>query len=323
MYSIGPHTITVEGYELEQLKHSQTITVQVDNVHVTITNPAEEETISNTIAIQTNTSSAVTVVLFYIDSTWLCTDTTYPFECQLDTCLFSNGAHVITAQAYGQQPLTDSAGILDVPIGDDHVTAYIDNFCIEIVTPLPGAHVFVTTPITMTAGTCIDGVEFYVDGVYKDTDFFAPFEYLWDTTAYPEDEPCTILVKAYYQGKLKCTRDVTVIVDNYCVEILTPQEDEVVSGIYDITVYARGVDNLQYYYNDFCMHSENIQGEPPYSFSWDTTEYQNGSCTITVKGYKSFELKDTDSVDCTISNQSTILLLGLLAGITGFAKKRH
>ncbi|MBU7022496.1 MAG: hypothetical protein HXS41_15720, partial [Theionarchaea archaeon] len=323
VYYDGPHTITVEGYELEQLKRSQTITVQVDNVHVEITNPAEEETISSTITIQTKTSSAVTVVLFYIGSTWLCTDTTYPFECQLDTCLFSNGAYVITAQAYGQQPLTDSAGTLDVPIGDDHVTVYIDNFCIEIVTPLPGEHVFATTPITITAGTCIDGVEFYIDGVYKDTDFFAPFEYLWDTTGYPEDEPCTISVRAYYQGKLKCTKEVTVIVDNYCVEILTPQEDEVVSGIYDITVYARGIETLQYYYNDFCMHSDNIQGEPPYSYSWDTTEYQNGSCTITVKGYTSFELKDTDSIDCTISNQSTILLLGLLAGITGFAKKRH
>jgi hypothetical protein len=295
--------------------------------YVTITSPEEGETVSGEITIETETDSAVTAVMFYVDSNWVCTDTSDPFECEWDTCPYSNGSHTITAWAYGPQSLSDSGEILDVPLDYDQVTVQVDNndSCLEILTPEPGQEVWETVLITTEASDCVEWVEFYIDGSYKDTDFFSPFGYAWDTSFCTEDQPHTILVKAYRQGNLMCESQVTVIVNNYHIEILAPTEGEVVSGTVDITVYARGVDKIQYYYKECCIYNYDIQesDEPPYHYSWDTTQFPNGPCTISVKGYKSFELKAEDSINCTISSQSTILLLGLLAGATKFVKKRH
>ncbi|MGC1122155.1 MAG: Ig-like domain-containing protein [Candidatus Methanofastidiosia archaeon] len=319
-----PHTITVKGYESEQFKGSQTITVPVDNRHIKITKPEEGQTVSGTITIETFTDSAVTVVVFWIDSTWLCTDTNYPFECEWDTCPYS-GTHHIRAYAYGTQPLQDSSGTLDVPIGYYEVTVSVSNFYIEIDSPSPGAWVYGPVLITTNVGDCVDTVEFRIDGEYKDTDFLSPFEYMWDTFDYAEDESHTITVIAYYHGKIRQQRQISVIVDNYYVYILAPHEGDVLSGTVTISVDARGMDELQFSRNGYYFGSYYIgeDDEPPFDYSWDTTIFPNGPCTITVEGYKSFELKDEDSVNCTISNQSTILLLGLLVGITGFAKKSH
>jgi hypothetical protein len=310
-------------YEINLIGDPETPILTTRLPHVTITDPDEEETVSGTITIETETDSAVTVVMFYIDSEWLCTDTSYPFGCEWDTCSCSDGSHTVEAVAYGIQSLSDSSGTLDVPIDCHRINVQVYNACLEILTPESEEEVYETVPITTLAGDRVEWVEFYIDNVYKDTDFFSPFEYAWDTFDYEEDQTHTILVKAYHQGNVMCEKEVTVTVNNYYVEIIYPEENEVVSGNYTITVYARGVDSLQYYYNEYCMHSDSIQGEPPYYYSWYTMQYQNGNCTITVKGYKSFELKDEDSVPCTISNQPTILLLGLFAGVTGFVKKRH
>jgi hypothetical protein len=319
-----PHTITVKGYESGQLKRSQTITVQVYNPHIKITSPEEGQTVSGTVTIETETDSEVKVVMFYIDGGWLCTDTSAPFECEWDTCSYPNGQHTISAWAYGTEPLSDSGEVLDVAIGHDQVTVQVDNPCIEILTPEPGQEVYGHFLITTEAGDCVEWVEFHIDGSYKDTDFSSPFECAWNTFDYAEDQSHTISVKAYHQGVMMCEREVTVIVNNYYVEILAPSEGEV-SGTVDITVYARGVDKIQYYFKECCIYNYDIQesDEPPYHYSWDTTQFSNGPCTISVKGYKSFELKAEDSINCTISSQSTILLLGLLAGATKFVKKRH
>jgi hypothetical protein len=314
-------------YEINLIGDPETpiLTTRPSYATITITSPEEGETVSGKITIETETDSEVTAVMFYVDSTWVCTDTSYPFECEGDTCPYSNGPHTIEACAYGTQLLSDSNGTLDVLLGCHQINIQVDNSCIEILTPEPGEEVYGAVLITTEASDCIEWVEFYIDGVYKDTDFFSPFEYEWDTSDYGEDQQHTILVKAYHQGDVMCEREVTVIVNIGYVEILAPSEGDVVSGTVDITVYARGVDKIQYYFKECCIYNYDIQesDEPPYHYSWDTTQFPNGPCTISVKGYKSFELKDLDSVNCTISSQPAILLLGLLAGVTGFVKKRH
>ncbi len=320
--SNGPHAIMVKGYSSGQFKDSDEITVIVNNC-ILITNPLEGEIVSCTVLITTNVSEEVTAVKFYIDGTiWLCTDTVYPFECEWDTCKTLNGYHTITATAYGLQSLAGSGGTLDVPIGSDTIIVYVNNGCITITNPEDGAEVYETVHITTDASCCVDEVEFYIDGQYKDTDFFAPFEYSWDTTSYGEDLQHTISVKAYYDGQLKCTVDVTVTVNNYYVKITNPPDKAEISGTITVTVEYRGIDEVQLYIGDdsYCIGKDT---EPPFEFILDTTQYPNGTHTITAKGFVSIFLKAYDSIECKISNQSLSIFLGIFIGAAGIVIKKR
>jgi serine protease AprX len=289
---------------------------------IEITSPENSQIVSCDVQITTDASTEVTTVKFYIDSDLLYTDTEYPFECQWDTCEKPNGYHTITAQAYGQQLLAGSSEILDVPICSDVITVWVSNECIEITNPPDDSEVYGTVHITTDAGCCVDEVEFYIDSVYKDTDFSSPFEYFWDTTGYTEDEEHTISVKAYYKGQLKCTEEVTVTVNNYYVEITNPPDESEVSGTITITTNYRGIDEVQFCIGDdnYCMGKDT---EPPFEFIWDTTQYPNGIHTITARGFESIFLKAEDSISCTISNQSMSIFLGLLFGCVGIMIRRH
>ncbi len=290
---------------------------------IEITNPENFQIVSCDVQITTDASTEVTAVKFYIDTELLlCIDTEYPFECQWDTCEKSNGYHTITAQAYGQQLLAGSSEILDVPICSDMITVLVNNECIEITNPPDESEVYETVHITTDAGCCVDEVEFHIDSVYKDTDFSSPFEYSWDTTGYAEDEEHTILIKAYYKGQLKCTDEVTIIVNNYYVEITNPPNESEVSGTITITTNYRGIDEVQFCIGDdnYCMGKDT---EPPFEFIWDTTQYPNGIHTITARGFESIVLRDEDSISCTISNQSMSIFLGLLFGCAGIIIRRQ
>ena len=275
---------------------------------------------SCTVDITTNTSEEVTVVEFYIDDNWLYTDTEAPFSCQWDTCTYSNGYHVIKANAYGAGTLMESGKILDVPICSDEIGVYVNNECLEITAPSDEEEIYGTYLVTTNASCCIDKVEFYINDVYKDTDFSSPFQFYWDTLLYEEDEQYTIEVKGFYNGVLKCSDQATVTVNNYFVKITNPQNNETVADTVIITVDSRGVEEVQFYIGEYCMGKDDVL---PFEYTWDTTQYPNGTFNITVKGFDSIYNKDEDTISCTISNGSALIFLGMLFGCAGLVIRKN
>ncbi|MBU7046356.1 MAG: Ig-like domain-containing protein, partial [Theionarchaea archaeon] len=74
--------------------------------------------------------------------------------------------------------------------------------------------------ITASASEDIDTVQFYIDGVLRRTDSYAPFSYRWDTTRYSNGEH-TIMVKGYDGGVFKADDSITVTVANYSIALLS------------------------------------------------------------------------------------------------------
>jgi serine protease AprX len=294
---------------------------------IEITNPQDGQVVSCTVTITTDVSEEVTAVKFYIDGNQLGEpDIEAPFECNWDTCLYSNGLHTIKAEAYGLGSLTSPSKILDIPICYDEITVQVANDCIEITNPQDGEDVYGTVLITTDDSCCVNEVKFYINGVYKCTDFDAPegyYECGWNTTdpGYEEDQSYTISVEGYYNGNLKCTDNVTVTVNNICVKITSPEEEDV-SGTVLITVEARGIEEVQFYICDYYMGKDT---QPPFEFSWDTTQYPNGPYPITAKGYVSASVCsiEEDTVNVNISNQSMLVLLGLFFGVAGITIRKH
>ena len=325
----GNYTIEVKGYCSGIYQDNDIITVTVDNDgYVTITNPEDGSTVSCTVQITTWVSEEVTAVKFYIDENQYRIVNQAPFECPWDTCKYSNGPHTIKAVAYAEQSLTGSDGVLDVPVGYDEVTVEVDNPCIGIVGPQDGEEVHDTVTIKADTSCCIEEVEFYVrvngsDDTYLGTEFTPKpsgyYECEWNTVdPIYEDQQCTITIKGYYDGDIMCTDSITVTVNNIYVRITNPQEGEV-SGTITITADTRGIEEVQFYFDDYCIGGDD---QPPFECSWDTTQYPNGSHQITAKGYVSKMLIDWDTVECTVSNESALIFLGMFCA-AGIILKRH
>ncbi len=109
-------TILVKGYNGSTLIDSDTITTTVNNYFIFIAKPSDEETVSDSVTVNTETHG-VDMVKFYIDGVHKGTDYSSPFQYGWDTTLWDNGEHTIRADGY-------SSGQL---IGQHEVTCTVDN----------------------------------------------------------------------------------------------------------------------------------------------------------------------------------------------------
>jgi hypothetical protein len=171
---------------------------------VTITNPSNGATVSGTVTITTSTTGAIDEVRFYIDGSWKYTDTTSPFSWSWDTTLESEGSHTIRVDGYVSGTFAD----------DDTVTVTVDNIVepyVTITNPSQGQTVSGT--VTCTADSNCDSVKWYIDGSFKAEDTSAPFQYIWDTTAYSNGNH-TVKAEGYNGGVYQTEDSVTCYVDN-------------------------------------------------------------------------------------------------------------
>jgi hypothetical protein len=109
-------TIVVKGYNGSTLIDSDSATANVNNHFIFIAKPTDEETVSDTVTVKTETHG-VDMVKFYIDGEYEFTDSISPFQYIWDTNLENNGIHTITAKGY-------SSGEL---IGQQTVTCTVEN----------------------------------------------------------------------------------------------------------------------------------------------------------------------------------------------------
>ena len=171
---------------------------------------------------------------------------------------------------------------------------------LAILSPPDNAMVYgnwrITTRVT---GDAINKVEFWINGVLKYTDTAYPYKYYWNTTSYPEDENATIDVKGYNGSTLIDSDSATVNVNNHFIFIAKPTDDETVSDTVTVKTEARGVDMVKFYIDEVHEYTDYVS---PFQYIWDTTLENNGTHTITAKGYSSGELVGEQTVTCTVEN---------------------
>jgi hypothetical protein len=172
---------------------------------VTITNPSNGATVSGTVTITVSYTGNIDEVRFYIDGVHKYTDTAAPFQWNWDTTLETDGSHTIRVDGYVSGVFAD----------DDTVTVTVDNAppppYVTITNPSEGQTVSGT--VTCTADSNCDSVRWYIDGVFQEEDTAAPFQYIWDTTAYSNGNH-TVKAEGYNGGVYQTEDSVTCYVDN-------------------------------------------------------------------------------------------------------------
>ncbi|MEW6097031.1 MAG: CARDB domain-containing protein [bacterium] len=84
--------------------------------------------------------------------------------------------------------------------------------------------------------------------------------------------------------------------------ITNPADNSIVSGIIDISADADdnvGVTKVEFYINNTQRH---IDITPPYNYSWNTTQENNGSSTINVVAYDSSNLTNEKHITVMVDN---------------------
>jgi hypothetical protein len=277
-------TIKVEGYYSDVLIDDKTITVTVNNQYVEFTYPEEGDIVSETVIITTDTRNIDTVE-FYIDDILVYTDTVAPFQYEWETCSESNGSHTLKTKGYYSGQFVD----------EDIVTCQVSNNPSVVITdPTDQEEVWDTVTITVDS-SCIDKVEFYIDGILKYTDHTGPpFQYEWDTTTY-SDGSHTIYVKGFYYGVFKDDDTITVTVNNHHIDITNPSNRAVIcigTPVNITTSTTACIDTVKFYL--IWIVNDEISGEllctdteTPFGCSWNTTGYSAGWYTIRAEAYSS------------------------------------
>ncbi len=164
-----------------------TYTVDVTAPTVSVTAPTNGATISapgttTVTATATDAASSVTKVEIYIDGGLATTLTTGPYTYNWNTTGLSLGSHTVQAKAYDTFNNIGTSALNTVTLADQTPPTT------SVTAPSSGA-ILKGTAVAFSAnatdnsgGTGISKVEFYVDGVLKNTDTTSPYSFNWDTT---------------------------------------------------------------------------------------------------------------------------------------------
>ncbi|MFA5857730.1 MAG: Ig-like domain-containing protein [Elusimicrobiota bacterium] len=193
---------------------------------------------------------------------------------------------------------------------------------VSIISPIHGSTVATTVEITAIANddNGISKVIFYIDGISKSTDTTAPYSWSWDTTQYSNGAHTLKVVAYNTTGQTAAIQNVvtvnnTVVVDDPpTVSIVSPVNGPPVSATVSIAANAsddKGISRVIFYIDEI---SKSTDTTTPFSWSWDTTQYINGSHKIKVIAY--------DTINQTANAEITVVKLssGSAAGtgsITG------
>ena len=209
------HKITAEAYDTFGLKTSTSITIFVDNTApaVSIKEPTTENTYSGTVSVSVNATDnrELANVHVKVDNTeWLVmtyNSTDLLWKYNLNTTTLSDGQHTLMILALddASNPATAST------------TLFIDNTppTLTIQTPQSGTTVGMTLSVELQASDAsgISRIEIYLQDVLVHTDHDTPYDWLWDTTQYPNGA-YTITVSAYDLIGHNTSRETTVTVKN-------------------------------------------------------------------------------------------------------------
>jgi predicted phage tail protein len=257
-----------------------------------------------TITASASDNVAIQKVQFWAGSTYLGNDTSAPYTRSWDTTGVANGVYSLKARAI------DTAG----NFADKNITVVVTNGdvtapSVALTAPENGATVSGMVSITAMAtdATAVQKVQFWAGSTYLGFDSSAPYTRSWDTSALP-DGSYTLRARAIdWSGN---SADHTIVVSIGAadetpptVSFLSPDDLDVVSGTITIDADASddvGISKVRVWVDSTYM---GYDASAPYSWSWDTTAFANGTHTIRVQAVDlSGNLSANVTITVTVSN---------------------
>jgi Bacterial Ig domain/Fibronectin type III domain len=279
---------------------------------VSLTAPNNGQTVQGTaVSIGANASDnvGVTKVEFYVDGTLVNTDTASPYSYPWNTTLVNDGSHTIYAKAYdavnaGVNSATVSINVDNIPDAKPTVT---------VTAPVASATVKGVVAIAASAGddVGVTKVEFYVNGTIIGTDTTSPYNMSWVTTGYADDQNHTITAKAFdTAGQTTTSASVTVKVDNVdnvapVVTVSSPQDGATLTG--SIAILGSATDNVGIANIRILVDGvqKAAQVTSPISYTWNTTDQDNGTHTIRIEATDTSGSVSASVVGITVQNADT------------------
>ncbi len=158
-------------------RDSRTLTIPEDKPpSVTITSPADEVTVIQTVTIRANASddNGIKKVEFYVDNSLKKTDSSAPYTFAWNPNPYSSGFHTLKVRAYDTIDQTD----------EDAIQIKVDKPPeVTLTSPTSGSEVSGWNKIMATANDDfgIREVQFFVNDILHTVDSNAPYEFDWNT----------------------------------------------------------------------------------------------------------------------------------------------
>jgi hypothetical protein len=240
-----------------------------------------------TITASASDASGVEKVRFWVDNWYLSFDGSAPYSKAWDTTGFSNGQHTLKAQAVDESGNTSAIVTINVTVNNVDGTPPTVN----ITAPSNGATLSGMVAIAASASDAsgIEKVRFWVDNWYQSFDNSAPYSKNWDTTAFSNGAHTLKVQAVDNNGNASAFVTINVTVDNSTdsappsVSITGPADGATVSGTVEITASASdasGIEKVRFWVDNWYLSFDN---SAPYSRTWDTTGWSNGSHALKVQ----------------------------------------
>ncbi len=321
----GSHTLQIAAVNGCDNSSTATIDVEVQNStqdpcgtdtqkpSVSLTSPEDGDVFNNpdTIDITVTASDAngINRVELYIDGVLQDTDPTSPYEF---TWSASPGDFALRAKAVDTCNNVKWTPYIDTTVTEPAVDLCDDDFDDPSVSISAPANSAVLEPGTIAitanasdATNVVGRVEFFVDGVYKGTDYAAPYKYEWDASA--ASGAYTLSAKAYDVCERSRTTQITVTVQpDPCLN----DSDEPTVSLSGIPAVVRlddtvrltanvtdpaGASKAEFYIAGNLMHTDN---EAPFIYDWLVVNL--GPQTVQARGFDSCN-NDALSQSITVS----------------------
>lgn len=165
---------------------------------------------------------------------------------------------------------------------------------VAISAPSGSTTVSGTVAVSATASdnVAVTKVEFYVNGALQTADTAAPYTYSWNTENF-SNGAYTLTAKAYdAAGNVGQSSAVSVSVNNVvadtttpAVTITSPAGGTTISGT--VAVASSVSDNVAVIKVEFYVNGalQTTDTAAPYTFSWNTSSFANGTYTLSAKAY--------------------------------------
>jgi hypothetical protein len=309
-----PYYFAVTAYNTSGVESAYSNIVSVPELvppTVSLTYPANNASVSGTVAVSANASDnvGVTKVEFYVNGALQATDTSTPYLYSWNTTSLAAGSYTLMAKAYDAAGNVGQSSNVTVNVVNDTTAPTV-----SVTAPASGATVSGTVAIAATASdnVGVTKVEFYENGVLLSATNVSPYSYNWNTTSVANGS-YNLTAKAYdAANNVGQSSTVAVTVNNTdtippTVSISAPANNATVSSTVSVTATASdnvGVTKVEFYVNNVLQATDSAA---PYTFSWNTTALANGSYALSAKAYDAANnVGQSSTVTVTVNNTDTI-----------------
>jgi N-acetylneuraminic acid mutarotase len=290
----GAQVLTAKAYDAAgNVSTSAPVNVTFENdltpPTVTLTAPAEGETLTGTVVLTATASDdrAMSRVAFFVGTTQVGTDSTAPYSFSYNTRSLPNGAKVLTAKAYDAVGNVATSTPVNVTFENDFTPPTV-----TITAPTEGETLTGTVVLTATASASsgISKVVFFAGTTQLGSATTAPYALSYNTRGFPNGAK-VLTAKAYdtlnnvgtsAPVNVTFSNDLTVPVTS----ITSPTSGSTLSGVVQIEATASDdqgtIAKVDFYQGALLLGTDTTA---PYTWSWDTTKASTGNQTLKSRAW--------------------------------------